>query len=320
MRYVVYGAGAVGGVVGGYLSRSGLPTTLVARGEHLRTIRNRGLLLDTPVGTYVIEASTVASAAEIDWTDQTVVLLCVKSQHTAAALEDLRAHVPSDAIVVSVQNGIANEEQILRLFARTYSAWVMVPANHLEPGLVVQRAIPVPGIIDFGHYPDGVDEVASTISADLAAAGFSSEVRPDITACKRRKLIANLANGIDAICRAGPVADYLILRAQVEAEGVFAIAGLPVITAAADAERRGAYLRRRQAGDIPDHSSTWQSLARRSPSVEVDYLNGEVVFQGRLSGVPTPVNELVQQAVHELLRTGAAPGSIDPDVLLAQLD
>ena len=65
--------------------------------------------------------------------------------------------------------------------------------------------------------------------------------------------------------------------------------------------------------------SGWQSLARGTGSIEVDQLNGEVVLLGRLHGVPTPVNELLQQVGHELVQAGAAPGSLTEAELLARL-
>ena len=109
MRYVVYGAGAVGGVIGGNLHRAGVPTTLVARGAHLEAIRRDGLLLATPDGDHRLDVTAVGGAAEVDWTDDTVVLLTVKSHQTAAALDDLVAHAPPHTPVVAAQNGVANE-------------------------------------------------------------------------------------------------------------------------------------------------------------------------------------------------------------------
>ena len=64
--------------------------------------------------------------------------------------------------------------------------------------------------------------------------------------------------------------------------------------------------------------STWQSLARGRP-VEVDYLNGEIVLLGRLHGVPTPVNELLQHATHDAVTTRTPPGSIPAAELLTTL-
>ena len=95
-----------------------MDVTLVARGAHLAAIRERGLRLDTRAAPRIVDVPAVASAAEVEWSDDTVVLLCVKSHQTAAALDDLAAHAPDATPVVSVQNGVANEQAILRRFAR----------------------------------------------------------------------------------------------------------------------------------------------------------------------------------------------------------
>lgn len=87
------------------------------------------------------------------------------------------------------------------------------------------------------------------------------------------------------------------------------------MSAEEDRTRRADHITER---DRPSNSSTWQSLARGS-GVEIDYLSGEIVLLGRLHGVPTPVNEAIQRAVHEIARTGAEPGSLDGAEFLAGL-
>ena len=158
MQYVVYGAGAVGGVIGAHLHLSGTPTTLVARGEHLAAIRRHGLTLDTAEAVHQLEIPTAADAGDVDWSADSVVLLAVKSHQTAAAVADLAEHAPTGTIVVCAQNGVANEAVALRRFARTYAITVMLPATHLEPGVVVQKCHPTPGILDIGGVPRGVDD------------------------------------------------------------------------------------------------------------------------------------------------------------------
>ena len=69
--------------------------------------------------------------------------------------------------------------------------------------MVVQKCFPTPGILDIGRVPDGVDETAEAIAADLRSAGFESVPRPDIMAWKHRKLLMNLGNGVDAAFAAG---------------------------------------------------------------------------------------------------------------------
>lgn len=316
MRYLVYGAGAVGGVIGGNLHRAGRDVTLLARGRHLAALQSGGLRLDTAEGLLTLPIPAVASAAWADWTDDTVVLLCVKSQDTAAALADLVDHAPADTIVVSCQNGIANEAEILRRFARTYAVPVLLPASHLEPGLVVQDASGAPGVLDIGRFPHGRDEISTAIHADLSAAGFLGSEREDVMAWKRRKLINNLGNALDAAVRPGPAFDELVARVTAEGEAVFAATGLPIATAAQDiANRDGLVLRTdvARAG-----GSTRQSLTRGS-GIETDFLTGEIVLLGRLHGIATPANELLQRAVHELVRDGGEAASLDAEKLLAEL-
>ena len=156
MKYVVYGAGAVGGVIGANLHRGGVDVTLIARGAHLTAIRERGLRLDSTLGSIRLDVTAVAGAAEVEWAPDSVVLLCVKSHQTATALDDLAAHAPDGTPVVSVQNGVANEPAILRRFARTYAACVMLPSGHLEAGVVAQKCHPTPGILDVGRIPRGL--------------------------------------------------------------------------------------------------------------------------------------------------------------------
>ena len=318
MKYVVYGAGAVGGVIGGHLHLAGLPVTLVARGAHLAAIRSGGLVLDAGHGRHRIDAPATDTAAEVDWTDDTVVVLAVKSHQAAVALADLRAHAPADVTVVCATNGIATEAAALRLFARTYAVCVMLPASHLEPGVVVAACHPTPAILDIGRIPSGTDATTAAVSADLRAAGIASEERADILAWKRRKLLMNLGNGVDASFARGEAADELAELAQAEGERVLAASGASLATAEEDRERRGSILTRRP--DLERRGgSTWQSLSRGTGDSEIDYLAGEIVLQGRLLGIPTPVNEAIVAATRRLASAGAAPRSLDAADVLASL-
>lgn len=320
MRYVVYGVGAVGGVIAGHLHRTGHDVTLVARGAHLDAIRTRGLTLDTHGATYVVDAPAFGTVADVRWTEETAVVVAVKSQHTPTVLADLVRHAPPSTPVLTAQNGVANEPEVLRRFARTYGVLVMLPATHLEPGVVVQKCTPVPGMLDLGRVPGGTDEVCDAVAADLRTAGFGSEVRPDVMAWKHRKLLMNLGNAVDATCAPGAAAQELVELAQAEGEATLLAAGIPVVSAEQDVERRGEVLQPRPTGQPPRGGSTWQSLTRGADGTEVDHLTGEIVLVGRLHGLATPVNGLLLEAVHDVVRRGAPPRSLDAADLLARLN
>jgi 2-dehydropantoate 2-reductase len=314
MRFVVYGAGAIGGVVGGRLYQQGYDVVLIARGAHLEAIRSQGLQLEHPSGVDTLPIPAVERPSEIDWRPDDVCLVAVKSQHSAQVLPALAAAAPPQLPVVCLQNGVRNEEWALRRFPNVYGVPVLCPAGHLEPGVVQAFSAPIVGLLDVGRFPAGVDGTAEAVAAAFTAAGFDSHAVADVMRRKWRKLLLNLGNAVDAVCgpeaRRGPIVE----RATAEGEACLAAAGIDAATAEEDAARRGDLLVRRAIpGREYGGSSSWQSLARHAGSIEIDYLNGEVVLLGRLHNVPTPVNTLLQRLANHLAATpGSEPGAVSP--------
>ena len=319
MRFVVMGAGAIGGLVGGRLAQHGHDVALVARGAHREAIASDGLLIRSPDDEVRVAVPVVEHPAALDLGHDDIVLLAVKGQDTRAALDAL-ADGPPDLPIACLQNGVDNERQALRRTSRVYAVPVMCPATHLEPGVVDASSSPVSGILDVGRYPTGVDEVAEAISAAFAASTFSSVTNPTVMRFKWAKLLMNLANALEAAC--GPIGrDSALYRAaKDEGRAALAAAGIDVASDEEDAARRGDLISmRRINGERRGGGSSWQSLARGTGSIEADTLNGEIVLLGRLHGIPTPVNELLQRTAHELARSGSPPGSMTAEELEARL-
>ena len=82
MRFVIFGAGAIGGAVGARLHQAGHAVCLIARGAHLQAIRRDGLTLLTPAERAVLPLDVAADPAGVEWTGEDVVLLATKSQDT----------------------------------------------------------------------------------------------------------------------------------------------------------------------------------------------------------------------------------------------
>ncbi len=133
VRFVVLGAGAIGGVVGGRLFQQGYDVTLVARGDHGHALGN-GLVLESAEATVTLPVDVVAEPSEVTWSDDVVVLMGVKGQDTDRALSQLMTVVPSETPVVCTQNGVENERRVLRRFPNTYGMCVMCPATYLRAG------------------------------------------------------------------------------------------------------------------------------------------------------------------------------------------
>jgi 2-dehydropantoate 2-reductase len=317
MRFIVFGAGAIGGVIGARLLESGYDVTLVARGDHLEAIQRDGLRLHDVDGDRRLRIPAVKelepATARLP---ETVVILAVKSQHSAQAIEMLRPVAPPDTPIVCAQNGIANERHALRYFSNVYGAQVLLPATHAEPGVVEAHNAPVPGLIDVGRYPVGSDDYAERLAAALRAAGFDSATQDDIMSWKREKLIVNLGTAVEAICGKGAATGPLAEIARAEGHAVFHATGLHLPSPEAAAKR----LPIATHAVIPRAGgSTWQSLQRQVGGVETDYINGEIVLLGRLHNVPTPANELICRHAARLAADKLPPGSIPERDLLNEL-
>jgi 2-dehydropantoate 2-reductase len=318
MRFVVFGAGAVGGVVGGRLAQHGSDVILIARGRQLEAIRGQGLRIESAASVVRVDAPVVEHPSQIDWNQDDVVLLTMKTQDTAAAVRDLAAVAPPSTSIACVQNGLENERVALRAFARVYAVCVLCPTSYLTPGTVQAWSSPTTGVLDIGRYPSGADSTAKAIASALRAAGFASAVRDDIMRWKYRKLLSNLGNAVEAIC--GPAARAGRLGELAKREGLACLeaAGIACASEQEDAASRQPMRLHTIAGQRRGGGSTWQSLQRQTRSIETDYLNGEIVLLGRRLGIPTPVNELLQRVANQMARDGTPPGTMSEEELLVR--
>lgn len=322
MRCVVLGAGAIGATIGGRLADAGHDVVLVARGEHLRTLQDKGLRLAMP--DRVIECRIPAMAVEdLRLTDDDVLLVATKVQDSDAVLAPVASLCDGALPLVCAQNGVAGERLALRRFDRVYGMCVMLPATHLEPGRIVAAGAPYSGMLDLGHYPYGSDTVAETFAEALRDSGFRSDVQDDIMRWKYAKLLRNVGNALQVLLgddRDDATVWDLDRRARDEAETVLAAAG---ITWTSDDEwerHRGADVRSAPVEGVQrGGGSSWQSAVRGLPTVESDFLNGEIALLGRLHGVPTPVNTLLQREANALVRRGHQPGTVTAEALLARI-
>jgi len=320
VRFVVYGAGAIGGVVGARLFQHGHDVALIARGAHYEAIRDRGLRIQSPIDDVTLPIPVVDHPAHLALTVDDVVLLAMKSQDTIGACYALDACAPPGIAVVCMQNGVENERVVLRHYADTYAVCVMSPTSHIDPGVVIAQSAPVSGLLDIGRYPHGLDARAEAIAGALNASTFHSVPRPDVMRWKYTKLLMNLGNSIEASVTPHPDVKDLVRRARAEGEACLRAAGIDFASRDEDKERRGDRMHVQPVDGQPrGGGSSWQSLARGTHSIETDYLNGEIAMLGRLHGVPTPVNALMQRVANEQARIGAPPQSVPAAQLLSEL-
>lgn len=321
MRYIIYGAGGIGGVIGGRLFLGGHDVILITRGKHLTAIQDHGLLFKTPDGNHELPMLAVGHPSEIQFTQDDVVVFTMKSQDSEDAQRHLYATGGGGIPVVCAQNGVENERLASRRFKHVYGMFVWLPATYLDPGIVRNEASPLGGVLNIGIYPQGLDELAGQIARNLRDSGFSSQTEPSIMRWKYAKLLRNLRNALHAICGLKEPTDDIFEILHAEALACYQAAGIGF----KPGDELQAYIRSQTSlVEIMDSprmgSSSWQSLARGLSSIETDYLNGEIVLMGALHGIATPANRVVQRLADQVSRERKEPGSIHAEELKRQID
>lgn len=317
---VVVGAGAVGSYFGAMLARAGHRVTLVGRAAHVQAIERAGLQLHSGGRVEAVRLGATTELAAVR--DADLVLFCVKSGDTETVARELAPRLAEGALVLSLQNGVANPETIAR--------HVHGAGQCVVPTVVyVATAMPEPGVVrHFGRgdlvagpltEADAADAARAArlqaLAAFMAAAGVPVRLSPTVMDELWAKLMVNCAyNAVSALAQVpyGRMVELAGIRELQRAvvREVVAVAGaegrrMPLAEALQAMERI--------AQAMPaQFSSTAQDLARGKPT-EIDHLNGHVARRGAELGIPTPVN----QTLHALVKLAEAKNAATPPAAAA---
>jgi len=315
MRYIIYGAGGIGSIMGGHLARTGHDVVLIGRAGHINVINNNGLRLITPTATHVLKVAAVVSPSQINFSADDVICLCVKGQDTEPALRDLKK-VIADIPVFCFQNGVRNEEIATQFYSKVYGVMVRVGAVYLRDGEVIARRDP-PGWYIIGRYPEGKDELAETVARELRTAGYLVRTTDNVMPYKWGKLMSNLNNAVGAVLNADREGSRSVYSAVLqEAKEIVQKVNIKWISdeqVSRDWPEITAPLRGQLTTEA--QSSTWQSLARQQGTVETEFLNGEIVRVAKKFGLRAPINEKIMQIVQGMAANREVPGKYTPKQL-----
>jgi 2-dehydropantoate 2-reductase len=287
-KIAVVGAGSVGGYYGGMLARASAPVTFIGRPAFVAAVQEDGLLLETTQfkETVRITASEDPSAAR----GAEIVLFCVKTTDTAATARSLAKILSPNAILVSLQNGADNAEQIRAASGLTaISAVVYVAASVPSPGIVKHVGR---GDLVLGPENETTRRVANIFIRAKVPCRLTNNVEGELWT----KLLWNCAlNALSALGRvtygeiiASDEAKQLVEGIVYEVLAVAKAAGIqPPGLEDPQAALAGAYKIAQQMAAT--RSSTAQDMMRNKRT-EIDSLNGFIARKGRELGVPAPLN------------------------------
>jgi len=301
VRVAVIGCGAIGSLYAAHLARvPGVDVWAVDPwAEHVDAMNARGLRV-TGLADFVARVHARTEGSDLPACDFGVV--ATKAPHTRAAVEGARAAL-RDAAVVSVQNGLGNEEVIAELVPHVVRGSIITAGAIAAPGVVRYDA---PGDSWFGPFepqPATMTEVEQ-LAGLLSAGGLRTHALKDARGPQWTKVIFNAATSPLAALTGlsvGRVCTDTGLRQQVdrliaEAEVVCAHAGIVLTRSPRDAVDEA-------IAEAYDHkpSMLQDVLARRA--TEIDVLNGGVSAEGRRVGVPTPLHDAMVALVQGLERS-----------------
>jgi 2-dehydropantoate 2-reductase len=322
MRFVICGAGAIGGVIGGQLAKAGREVVLIEKlPDHVAALRQNGLQLRGVHGHHTLEIPVVTQANEVDFCAADVIFLAVKSFHSDAACRELRRATALELPVFCAQNGVRNEETAAQYFQSVNGVMVLIGAKRLEPGVVIQTGN---GPVGIGTFPAGLSRAAKHVAAALDETDLPIYTTAQIARHKWNKMLMNLNNatlGLTGLAsqEAWSQAPARLWLADVYEEGarVLQAAGIPYAgpPGMGAIEDRIKELRASQfdpgvpeEDELKGRASLWQDLYHRRGEVEADYFNGEIVRLGRQHHIPTPYNSLLVDLIEDMAAAREPPG------------
>ena len=310
MRIVVIGAGGVGGLLAGLLTRAGADVALVARGAQLEALRRDGLSIDSPLGTFRVRVPAEADPGALAPAD--AVIVAVKAWQVASVAPTLAPLVAKGGVVVPMQNGVEAADRLAAALGpeRVAGGTINVLAWIAAPGRV-QHLGGTPRITLGERGAPGSPRLEA-LAAALRAACSEAEVTPDIDVATWDKflfvepwgVVGAASRAPIGVMRTVPETRALLERAMREVDALARARGVRL-----PAETVASALRRMEAVPFDATVSMQRDLGAGRPS-ELDDQAGAVVRLARDAGVPAPVHDALYAALVPQER--AARGDLRP--------
>jgi len=320
MKIAVIGAGAIGSVVGGLLSKAGEDITLIGRKPHVNAINQNGLVLEGPSGKMVIR---VKAAENLDFKPD-LALLTVKTQDVESSVRKVQPFL-SGTLVVTMQNGVQSDDLVAGVLGKEniISSVVTFNGEFLEPGKALYSSLFSKTVLLIGEpFSAKGNRLQSLLT--LLNKALPTDISADIRGAHWTKLLWNLITAVPAVTGLSyqegnhyPQIRELNIKLMKEGWEVIRLAGIktaPVPGFSLSLIEKMAKMPLPESssmmkniiesgGELPVLGSILQSV-KRGKSTEVDYMNGEIVNLGKKKGIPTPINFLMVELVHQVETTG----------------
>lgn len=298
MKIYIMGSGGVGGYFGGRLAKVGNDVTFIARGEHYRAIKERGLTVKSVIGDFKVKpVQIINSASKINNPD--LIVFTVKTYDTDKVSKQLAKVVNKDTIIITFQNGVDNDNQIKKYVksSNIYPGLAFVISTKTKPGLIEQTG----GLrkIIFGDRNNSKNQKLKEIEKLMRDAEINAVLSDDITRDLWKKfMFINAFSGMTAICRSSigkvlgnPITKFLYERCIKEAISVAKAMGINVVD---DILQTIITI---STNTAPASKSSLLIDVENKRRNEIESLNGTLVKLAKKNSVDVPINELIYGAI-----------------------
>ena len=295
MKIAMMGSGGVGGFFGARLANAGYDVSFIARGAHLKALREQGLTIENAAqgNIHVPKVHATEDPASLGPVD--LVILSVKLWDTEAAAQSVKPIVGPDTGVLSLQNGVVKDDILRAVFpGKNVMGGVCYVATHISRPGVIDQVGTMQRII-VGEYDGHVSERVKLLHEALAKSGVTAELSTDVRRAIWEKYVFLVALSATTTAmrstigpiRENPQARAFLLQLMREVVAVGRAHGVNLPEDYAEA-------RLKFADGLPaDMTSSMAHDLERGNALEVNWLSGGVVKLGKEKGVPTPANSAV---------------------------
>jgi 2-dehydropantoate 2-reductase len=307
MKILIYGAGGVGGFIGGKLAKTQHQVTLIARGEHLNAIQENGLTVESITGNFTAQphhATDDLSTIEVP----DLVIFATKSWQLQEVAKDILQYIDDNTLFLPLQNGADNTKTLNNVLpkAQVLSGLCRMISFIKSPGVISNPDIP-PTFL-FGEQNNTRTHRVEAILAVFKEAGLNASIPENIQiAIWQKFLFITTVSAIGGLTRApigmmrdNPYIKNLMLKTAQEVDAVAHAKGILLPENTIDKTFAAIA---RQAPNTT--ASTQRDLMEGKPS-ELENFNGYIVKEGKKLGIATPVNEMIYELLspqEEMART-----------------
>jgi 2-dehydropantoate 2-reductase len=288
LKIAIMGSGGIGGYYGARLQQGGADVTFIARGEHLKAMRQNGLALEGDRAIHLPKVKATDDPATIGPVD--MVIFSVKLRDTEAAARQILPIIGPDTGIISLQNGVQKDDMLAPIVGREHllGGAAYIGVSIARPGAI--RKAGAPERLAFGEFDNKVTKRAQAFLDACLAGGIKADIPADITLELWQKFVFLVAmSSATASMRstAGPIRSNPLTRQFVidlmdEVAAVGRAHGVPL------AENYGAARISHADAMAPEMRSSMALDLELGKPLELPWLAGAVVDLGARKNVPTP--------------------------------